>query len=60
MNYTYPEPLPPTIATFFPVGTVKLNSSKIGFPSTYPKVTFSNTIAAEHDGTMRLGAFGFS
>ena len=40
----FPEPDPPTTATRFPAGTVKLRSSKILFPLMYSKQTFSNVM----------------
>lgn len=38
----YPQPDPPTIATFLPLGMVNDTFLKIGFPSTYWKFTFLN------------------
>lgn len=43
---SYPEPLPPTNAIFFPAGTVKLNFDKMGWPFTYWKPTFSKITSA--------------
>lgn len=56
----YPEPLPPTIATFFPEGTVNEIPSRILFPSRYSNTTFSKVISAEFGGKRNTSASGFT
>ena len=55
--YTYPDPLPPTIATFLPVGTVKLRPLNRCWSSEYPKYTSSKVIVASCGVTCNAGAF---
>ena len=43
---TYPDPLPPTMATFFPAGTVNDSLLRICRPSTYLNITSSNVMVA--------------
>jgi hypothetical protein len=42
---SYPPPLVPTMATFFPAGTVKLAPESTTFSVSYLKHTFSKTIS---------------
>jgi len=56
---THPEPLPPTMATFWPAGTVKLRLFKIFWPETYSKFTSSNVTEALVESIARGLAFGF-
>lgn len=42
---TYPDPLPPTIATFFPEGTENDNPFRIFCPGKYSKCTLLNVMA---------------
>ncbi len=46
---TYPDPLVPTIANFFPAGTVNETLDKIFFSGLYPKDTPSNDKLAPLD-----------
>ena len=58
--FSYPDPLPPTNATFFPAGALNDNPLKIGLSSTYWKCTSSNVIVNLSGGRIRFGALGFS
>ena len=57
---TYPDPLPPTIATFFPDGTVKVNPLRILWPGTYSKYTSLKVMIDSCGETLSTGAFGFA
>ena len=55
---TYPDPLPPTMATFFPAGTVKDKPLSILCPGTYSKWTSSNVILDSWGVIRSSGAVG--
>ena len=55
-KFSYPDPLPPTTAIFFPDGTVKDKFSNISRPGTYSKYTFLNVMADSSKETSRFGA----
>ena len=55
---TYPDPLPPTMATFFPAGTVNDKPLSIFCPGTYSKWTSSKVILDFWGLTRSSGAVG--
>lgn len=57
---TYPDPLPPTMATFFPAGTSKETPLSTFCPSKYSKYTSSNLMVASWGATSSGGAISFS
>lgn len=57
---TYPDPLPPTMATFFPAGTSKDTPFKTFWPSKYSKYTSSKRMVASCGAMANGGARSFS
>lgn len=57
---TYPDPLPPTIATFFPAGTSKDTPFKTFWPSRYSKYTSSKRMVASCGAMVNGGARSLS
>lgn len=58
--FTHPDPLPPTMATFFPAGTSKDTPARTFCPSRYSKCTLSKTMAAVCGVICRGGASSLS
>ena len=58
--FTHPDPLPPTMATFFPAGTSKDTPARTFCPSRYSKCTLSKAMAAVCGVICRGGASSLS
>ena len=57
---TNPDPLPPTMAIFFPAGTLNDKPFNIGRSGTYPNLTSSKVTVFCSGDRIKLGALGFS